>query len=161
MFANSNIYIKGDANTLFPLRTQTIGGIEVPLLTLGDPAYPLLPWLMKPYSDTGRLSQKQMDFNHRLSHARMVVENSFGRLKGRWHSLLKRNDTDVVFMPTYVTACSVLYNICEVHRDRFNEELLGDEQNINGTDMSSGIEQSTSPVSAWTIRDKLTDYLCS
>ena len=161
VFANSNIYIKGDANTLFPSWTQTIGGIEVPLLILGDPAYPLLPWLMKPYSDTGRLSRKQIDFNHRLSRARMVVENSFGRLKGRWRSLLKRNDTNVVFMPTYVTACCVLHNVCEVHRDGFNEEWLVDEQNINITDQSSGIVQSTSTVSASTIRDKLTDYLCS
>ena len=39
-------------------------------------------------------------------------------------SLLKRNDTNVVFMPTYVTACCVLHNVCEVHHDGFNEDWL-------------------------------------
>ena len=40
----------------------------------------------------------------------MVVECAFGRLKGRWRSLLKRNDSDVHFLPTYVAACYVLIN---------------------------------------------------
>ena len=134
----------------------------MPLLILGDLAYPLLPWLMKPYSDTGHLSQKQVEFNHRLSRAHMVVENSFGRLKGRWRSLLKRNDTDVSFMPTYVTAYCILHNICEVHNDGFNEEWLPQGTSVNSAgDQSLDIIQATRIDNASTIRDQLKDYLCS
>ena len=30
---------------------------------------------------------------------------------------MKRNDTDVSFMPTLVSACCILHNLCEVHGD--------------------------------------------
>ena len=52
---------------------------------------------MKPYTGTG-LSQAQRQFNYRVSRARVVVECAFGRLKGRWRSLLKRSDVRVDFM---------------------------------------------------------------
>ena len=45
----------------------------------------------------------------------MVVENAFGHLKGRWRCLLKRNDTATYNVPTLITACCVLHNVCE-HR---------------------------------------------
>ena len=55
VLGNSTVYQKGD-ETLFPDWKKVISGKEIPILVLGDPAYPLLPWLMKPYSDNGQLS---------------------------------------------------------------------------------------------------------
>ncbi|KAJ3581651.1 hypothetical protein NHX12_019472 [Muraenolepis orangiensis] len=67
-----------------------ISGCDVGYYLIGDPAYPLQKWLMKPFSDTGRLTREQHTYNYRLSSARSVVEMCFGRLKGRWRCLLKK-----------------------------------------------------------------------
>lgn len=37
---------------------------------------------------------------------------------------MKRNDTNVSFMPTLVTACWILYNLCEIYWDRFDDKWL-------------------------------------
>ena len=55
--------------------------ISMPFVLLGDPAYPLKPWLLQPFSSRACL---QHDFNDRLRRARMTTENLFGRLTGRW-----------------------------------------------------------------------------
>ena len=92
-------------------------------MILGDPAYPLLLWIMMPFVDHGRITAQQKTFNYYLSRARIVVENSFGRLKGCWRCLLKRNGTITEDMPTVISCC-VLHNICKVHRDYLNRESL-------------------------------------
>ncbi|CAH3128094.1 unnamed protein product [Pocillopora meandrina] len=58
-------------------------------LIIGDSAYPLLKWLVKPYPSRGHLTPDEREFNEKLSAARSVVERVFGMLKGRWRLLLK------------------------------------------------------------------------
>ena len=53
-----------------------------------------------------------------------MIENAFGRLKGRWRCLLKQNDINTEDISTIITACCVLHNICEVHKNDFNDEWL-------------------------------------
>ena len=83
----------------------TISGCDVGHHLIGDPAYPLQEWLMKPFSDTGRLTQEQHNYNYRLSSARSVVEMCFGRLKGRWRCLLKINDSKLELSKTMALTC--------------------------------------------------------
>ena len=107
--------MQGQEGTLLPQCNKRIGDKDVPLVLLGDPAYPLLSWLMKAFPDTGQLTQQQRHFNYQLSSARVVVEHAYGRLKGRWRCLLKRLDVNVCDVPQLVAACCVLHNICEIH----------------------------------------------
>lgn len=108
---------------LLSQNTVNISGHNVGHYLIGDPAYPLQNWLIKPFSDTGRLTQQQQRYNSRLSSARAVVETTFGRLKGRWRCLLKRNDCKLELTKKIVLTCCVLHNICEEHADHFNEDL--------------------------------------
>ena len=124
VFSNFNIYKKCQEGSLLPDWTINIHGESIPLLLLGDPAYPLQPWLMKPFINNGQLSDVQKNFNYRLSHTRVVVEHAYGRLKGRWRCLLKRLDVNISHVPEVVASCCVLHNICEVHGDSFNNDWL-------------------------------------
>ncbi|CAM4660391.1 unnamed protein product [Lepidochelys olivacea] len=76
IFRNSGLFQKLQEGTLFPDQKITVGDVEMPIVILGDPAYPLMPWLMKPY--TGSLDSSQELFNYRLSKCRLVVECAFG-----------------------------------------------------------------------------------
>ncbi|XP_077057586.1 uncharacterized protein LOC143710531 [Siphateles boraxobius] len=61
----------------FPAYTRNIGGVNVAYYILGDSAYPLQNWLLKPFTDTGRLTVEQQIYNKKICRARIVVENAF------------------------------------------------------------------------------------
>ena len=156
VFANSSLYQRGQSGNLLPDWKEQIDGKDVPLIILGDPAYPLLPWLMKAYPNNGHLTREQKRFNYRLSKARVVVEHGYGRLKGRWRCLLKRLDVDVRDVPELVTACCVLHNICEVHGEQFSEEWL---EGVESQGSSSGVAAPSQPQdSAVSIRNALKSH---
>ncbi|CAM5142436.1 unnamed protein product [Natator depressus] len=117
IFRNSGLFQKLQEGTLFPDQKITIGDVEMPIVILGDPAYPLMPWLMKLY--TGSLDSSQELFNYKLSKCRMVVECAFGCLKARWCSLLTWLDVSKTNISTVITACCALHNICESKGETF------------------------------------------
>ena len=51
---------------------RRIGGTEVKLLLVADPAYKLTTWCMKPFPQTRALTDSQRDFNKSLSSAAIV-----------------------------------------------------------------------------------------
>ncbi|XP_071582100.1 uncharacterized protein, partial [Temnothorax nylanderi] len=56
-----------------------------PFVFVGDEAFPLKVYLMRPYSKPKRrLTMPQRIFNYRLSRARRVIENAFGILVSKW-----------------------------------------------------------------------------
>ena len=71
---------------------------DMPFFLVGDDAFPLRSWMMKPYSRRG-MDHKERIFNYRLSRARRVVENAFGILAHRWRCLL----TTLMLVPDNAT----------------------------------------------------------
>jgi len=109
--------------------TKRINGREIKPLLLGDPAYKLKTWLMKPYTQTGVLSASQMNYNKKLSSLRVNVEQAFGMLKGRWRCLQDTLNEDVSRIPTTIIACCVLHNICKEMGDNTPIEMENNPAN--------------------------------
>jgi hypothetical protein len=82
---NSNLWNRAEAGTLLN-RGQFL---------LADAGYPLRPWLITPYKFDRSYNKERKVFNYCHSSTRIVVERSFGMLKGRFRSLLGTLDMSV------------------------------------------------------------------
>ena len=112
-------------------------GIDIPTFIIGDSAYPLNTWLMKPFTYSTNLSPAKKSFNNHLSSAHVVAENAFGRLKARFRRLCKRNDMHIDNVSRAVTACCILHNMCEIHGDSVNDLWLEQADNITYNQLTS------------------------
>jgi len=132
VFRHSSLFEMGNQGFL-PEKVLNLNNTHVPVHLIGDAAYTLLPWLMTPFK--GKLTEIQEAYNYKLSSARMVVENSFGRLKARFRRLLKRFDGQLPFLLDVIVDCVILHNICEINKDIcleewFDNEVTRDVENI-------------------------------
>ena len=159
VLANSQVYHKAKNKDILNTGSTVICGSVVYPFLVGDSAYPLNTWLIKPFPHNSVLTSKQRKFNYLISRARIVSENAFGRLKARWRRLLKQNDMDVFNVPRVVLACCILHNICEIHGDTFSTvwlDTMTDDQPATIA-INTHTSQNTSP--AVIIRDKLVQYM--
>lgn len=90
---------------------------------IGDSAYPALDWLVTPFRDTGNLTEREKTFNFKLSSTRMIVEHSFGLLKGRFQRLHHVSNLDIETCSKLVMCCCILHNICIIHKDDTNIQV--------------------------------------
>ena len=117
IFYNSNLNLLLRNGAIPPLYKQLTPDSEpVPVCILGDPAYPLLPYLMKEFPASGNTVQEQF-FGYKLSSARMTIECSFGRLKGRFGALRREMDINVQDLWKVIHTCFILHNFCEINND--------------------------------------------
>ena len=85
VLSNLSLYKKGMENKLFPgIQAKQIHDQDIFPFLIGDPAYPLLSWLMKSYPENSSTPTIERVFNFSLRCARMTVEDTFGRWKGRF-----------------------------------------------------------------------------
>lgn len=124
--------------------TKQISGSEIRPLLVGDSAYPLSVWLMKPFKQTRTLSERQLRFNHALSQARVVIEQAYGILKGRWRCLYKAMEGKTNRVAITILACCVLHNICIDVGDPSPIDILGDDDN----DMDQSLNGDVSPIAS-------------
>ncbi|KAJ8003739.1 hypothetical protein DPEC_G00151480 [Dallia pectoralis] len=135
---NSALWASVSEGGLSPNPPQSFMGKPLRYVLLGEPAYPLQPWLMKTYSkeedhdeDEG-LTESQRAFNQRFERAWRVVDVALHRLRVRWQCLSERNDCSLDMVPTMILACCILHNVCEAHGDVFQEEWQDDvTQGVN------------------------------
>ena len=71
---------------------------------------------------------------------------------------MKRNDTDISFMPTPVSACCILHNLCEVHGDDFDDDWLCEEEATSSADATNATNATGVSATAEAIRRALCGF---
>lgn len=94
---------------------------RVPYHIVGDEAFPLREWLMKPFPHRG-LTKEERIFNYRLSRARRIVENAFGIMSNRFQCLLTTMSLQPKRVESVTLACCCLHNLL---RDKHPQAILG------------------------------------
>ena len=138
VFANSEVQKRYSNETFELFHKELLPGDElVPQILLADPAYPLLPHVMKEFATCS--SNDQVIFNTMLRAARNQIECAFGRLKARWRILLRPMDLKLEDVPDVVYTCFLLHNFCEARNIELPLEetdhcIMIERSNVTATD---------------------------
>lgn len=125
-------------------------------VVVGGPGYPLLDWLLVPYS-RHNLTWAQHAFNGRVEAARRPAREAFSRLKARWSCLQKRTEVKLQDLPVVLGACCTLHNICEIRGDLVDPEHAFE---VFDDDMlASELGSSSSSSAAAQTRDQIAHHL--
>ena len=105
--------------------------VPIPYFFVGDDAFPLRPYMMKPYAHRYQQRDERI-FSYRLSRARRVVENAFGILAHRFRCLLT---TLAMAPPTAIKitqTCVVLHNLMRGRYPNLQNQDLDIERGDGG-----------------------------
>jgi hypothetical protein len=90
---------------------------DTPFFMVGDNAFPLRTYMIKPYSHRYMTRQERI-CNYRISRARRIVENAFGILANRFRCLLSTMALTPNNVTLVVKACLTLHNIMRMRYPR-------------------------------------------
>ncbi|KAL9976574.1 hypothetical protein ACROYT_G013894 [Oculina patagonica] len=125
MLRNSTLYYRAEAGHILTMPVVNVNGHDIGPYLVGDSAYPISPWLQKPFPEATR-DRREIKFNRELSSARVKIECAFGCLKSRWRILQKRLDSEILFSVKIAIACAVLHNFCIRMGDGWEDNGPGD-----------------------------------
>jgi len=102
-------YIETETLPLPPPKALPGTNTCLPVVFVGDAAFPLLKNLLRPYPGTN-LSSEKIIFNYRLSIARRVIENTFRVMSARWRIFRRPIVASLLTVDAIVKSCVVLHN---------------------------------------------------
>lgn len=138
--------------------------IELPYVIIGDEAFPLKNYLLRPYPGPQSYDDEtKKNFNERLSRARKVVEDTFGQLTAKFRIYCRRlkalpNNADKIVMTTCILHNFIKKDTGEIHssnRNEISESTLS--TNLHSLTKQGGCAQKQS----FENRDKFKDFFNS
>ncbi|XP_050232024.1 protein ALP1-like [Mercurialis annua] len=115
-FRDSLLYNRLVSADLVWEKVINVRGHHVRPFVVGDWCYPLLSFLMTPFSPNGSGTPAQNLFDGMLMKGRSVVVEAIGLLKARW-KILQDLNVGLNHAPQTIVACCVLHNLCQVARE--------------------------------------------
>ena len=138
-------------------------GTLIPFVAVGDDAYPLKTYLMKPFGQRN-LTESQRIFNYRLSRCRRCIECAFGILTAKWRLLYKAIETDVEKAEKIIKCMCLLHNIIidkeniTLNQGVLEQALEEYEQRHQRPDVGYGRRFNRSSTAAKEVRNFYKDY---
>ncbi|XP_054016723.1 uncharacterized protein LOC128897073 isoform X2 [Hylaeus anthracinus] len=124
VFGNSQIFSElENGNLKLPSsRRLPNWSVEAPFVFVGDEAFPLKQYLMKPFPARQAADcNEKLQFNYRLSRTRTVAKCAFGISATKFRILLKPIETKVENAVSIVKTCCLLHNITiDLENDKFS-----------------------------------------
>lgn len=97
--------------------------VRFPFVFVADEAFALHQNLLKPYTLKLPLTREQLEYNRRVSRARVVVENAFGILASRFGVFQKAICLEPKKAATIVIASCYLHNFLSTHNNQTYSSL--------------------------------------
>jgi len=114
--------------------------ISAPYVILGDEAFPLKTYLMRPYPGKQLDDSLKRIYNYRLCRTRRVVENCFGILAQKFRVYNRRIQSKPENVDYIILSTCVLHNFIK----KYNNSVTENVQNMN--DLTSNITLNDIPM---------------
>ena len=146
VFGQSKLYHSLECNSLHIPPPCLVNGtdVELPYVIVGDEAFPMKKYLMRPYPGRGKnvLPHIQQIFNYRLSRARRIIENCFGILVARWRIFSHPINAKIENCESYIKAAMVLHNHLRTEEsNKYTPRDFVDSENMDGSFVPGGWRQ--------------------
>lgn len=121
-----------------PPKKLVVDGNPLPYVLVGDEAFQLTDFMLRPYPRRSGLTDEKRIFNYRLSRARRMIEDTFGIMVSKWQILKRPIDATVKHSISIMKAIICLHNWLRIQQIQ-NEDSSDDEDDLmDHTNASSG-----------------------
>lgn len=141
-------------------------GPKLPYVIVGDEAFALTSYMLRPYPRSSNLNLEKKVFNYRLSRARRVIECAFGILSAKWRIFRRPLATTVENAISVVQATVCLHNFL-IKKDlevSLEKRQYAIDINLEDMDNFSQIlqfENTNNFLRGGQVRNALTEYFCT
>lgn len=138
IFKECQFGIKFEQNKMNVPDAQAISenGSVMQYCLVGDEAFPLKEYMLRPFPGKGGLTKERHIFNYRLSRARRTIENTFGILASQWRIFRKPIIGKVETVEKIVQATVCLHNWLrkqDISKNNYITESMVDHDGPDGS----------------------------
>lgn len=161
IFSRSKLGVGLEKNTLnIPPENMLPGTTcSAPYVLVGDEAFPLKSYLMRPYPGTQIDDNEKRAYNYRLSRARRVVENAFGILSHKFLIYQRTLNLDPENANVIVYATCLLHNF--IRDDNLADFKGNDSQHSQNNLINMHGQGGNAPQAAFNVREKFKAFFNS